>query len=114
MPFFGGFQRDVAGNISISTASSGVASSQASMNVAVPAGTTAQVISAVPGRVFYVLATSAGTNVTPGTLSDGSTIIAVIPATAALGTLISLNIPFGQNLTYSCAAGGPALTIGVS
>jgi hypothetical protein len=76
--------------------------------------TSVQVIKSVSGRLCKVLVTASNTSSV--TFYDNSatttgTIIGLVPASAALGTVYSFNLPAANGITGSGSAGAPGYTV---
>lgn len=80
----------------------------------VPAGVGTVAIKAQGGRLCRVLVTATGTGVC--TFYDNAsgasgTVIGVVPASAAVGTVYQFDMPAANGIFASNAASGPALTV---
>jgi hypothetical protein len=82
--------------------------------VASGAGNT--VISPFPSRVRNVLVTTAGTGTGDVLFFDSKsaasgTVVGVVPATVAVGTIFSFDMPTSTGIVCQNVASGPALTV---
>src|SRR6185312_16141529 len=83
--------------------------------VAIAAGTVADTpVKAAPGRLCQVLVTAVGTN--PMAIWDNAaghtgTIIGLIPASAAAGSIYNIQMPASAGITVQGNAANPAVTI---
>jgi hypothetical protein len=82
--------------------------------VAAGAGTT--VVKGGPGRLVSVLVTTAGTGTGSVAFYDNAsagsgTEIGIVPATIAVGTFYTFNMPAANGITVVNVASGPALTV---
>lgn len=78
-------------------------------NAAIVAGAT---IKAGPGRLLRVLVTAViGANPISITDGPGGTIIGIIPASTAVGTVFDFEMPAANSIVTAAAAGGGALTV---
>jgi predicted secreted protein len=84
--------------------------------VAITAGTVANtVVKATPGRLCRVLVTSvagaAVTSIFDNATTNSGTVLAAIPASAAIGTVTSFEMPAAAGITVGGASTNPAMTI---
>ena len=102
----------------------GIAAAQVGMNsnvggnltgtVAAGAGTTP--VSAQPGRLCRVLVTTAGTGsgdvlIYDNASTNSGTVVGIIPATIAIGTYYTFDMPVANGITVVNVTSGPALTV---
>jgi hypothetical protein len=97
---------DDHGNSTVAEATAAIAGNAASTTVVKAAG----------GRLMIVVVTAAGTS-TATTIYDSAstgtgTILAVIPATTAVGTQLTINLPAAVGITVVQGASSVGLTIG--
>lgn len=83
---------------------------------AVPTGAGNTVVKASAGRLCRVLVTTAGTGAGSVLIYDNAstnsgTVIGVIPATVAVGTYYTFDLPAANGITAENVASGPVLTV---
>lgn len=75
------------------------------------------IIKATPGRLCKVLVTAAGTGTGEVLFYDNElgnaagTVIGVVPATVAVGTVYEFNLPAAKGITCINVENGPSLTV---
>lgn len=82
----------------------------------VPTGTGNTVVKAKEGRLCKVLVTAAGTgtgNVLfyDNATTNSGTVIGIVPATIAIGTVYTFDMPAGNGIVATNVANGPVLTV---
>lgn len=85
-----------------------------SQTAAIAAGTGTGAIKGTSGRLCRVLVTALGTGVCTfydNASAASGTVIGVVPASAAVGTVYQFEMPAASGIFYSNAASGPALTV---
>lgn len=73
------------------------------------------VVKASPGRLGRILVTTLGTNamlIYDNATTNSGTIIGVVPASAAVGTVVDCQLPAANGITVAGSATNPAVTIG--
>jgi hypothetical protein len=84
-------------------------STAALANAAIIAGA---VIKASPGRLLRVLVTTLiGANPISITDGPGGTVIGIVPASTAVGTIFDFEMPAANSIVTAPAAGGGAVTV---
>jgi hypothetical protein len=75
--------------------------------------TTTTIIKSTAGRLCRILVTTSGANALTVYDGDGpsGTIIGIVPANAAVGTLIECQAPATQGITVAGSATNPAVTV---
>lgn len=110
--------RDAAGNVAVvgvgGELSAGLGGKA---TAAVPTGAANTVVKAAAGRLCRVLVTAAGTGagsvlIYDNATTNSGTVIGVIPATVAVGTYYTFDLPAANGITVANVASGPALTVG--
>jgi hypothetical protein len=86
--------------------------------IAIPAGAATTVIKSRQARLSRIVVTTAGTTgITTfydNAATGAGTVIAVVPAAAALGTVISVDMPASNGIVAVGAAASAALTVSYS
>ena len=82
----------------------------------VPTGAANTVVSAAPGRLCRVLVTTAGAGagnvlIFDNATTNSGTVIGVIPATIAIGTYYTFEMPAANGITVANVVSGPVLTV---
>lgn len=82
----------------------------------VATGAANTVISAAPGRLCRVLVTTAGTGsgsvlIYDNATTNSGTVVGVIPATIAIGTYYTFDMPVANGITVTNVLSGPVLTV---
>ena len=82
----------------------------------VPTGAANTVLKAAAGRLCRVLVTTAGSGtgsvlIFDSATTNSGTVIGVIPATVAVGTYYTFDLPAANGITVQNVASGPALTV---
>lgn len=82
----------------------------------IPSGAGNTVVSAEPGRLCRGVVTTAGTGTDAVLIYDNATtnsgtVIGLVPATVAIGTMYTFEMPAANGITVANVANGPVLTL---
>jgi hypothetical protein len=105
----GGHSFDGSGNALVNSVTG-----TATATVATGAANT--IVSASPGRLVRALVTAAGTGsnnvlIYDNATTNSGTVIGIIPATVAIGTMYTFEMPCANGIVVTNVLNGPALTI---
>jgi hypothetical protein len=93
-----------------------IVSAGGSTTASVPSGAANTVVKATAGRLCKAIVTTAGTGtgsvlVYDNATTNSGTVIGVVPATIAIGTVYDFQFPAANGITVTNVANGPVLTI---